>query len=130
LETSRSSGQPQTVQNSEPDILEWSVNVGQEPTDVKFSPDGQLIAVTQIDGKIELWDLRKRLVFEFEGAKEGHFEFSPDGKWVIFANKENQLQVNPITLDGLLERSCDRLKEYFSTNPDKANDLKTCPSSR
>ena len=130
METSRSSGQPQTVQNSEPDILEWSVNVGQEPTDVKFSPDGQLIAVTQIDGKIELWDLRKRLVFEFEGAKEGHFEFSPDGKWVIFANKENQLQVNPITLDGLLERSCDRLKEYFSTNPDKANDLKTCPSSR
>jgi WD40 repeat protein len=110
----------------------WTIDPEIAPTGLKFSPNGQLIAVTLQDGTIQLWDVKGRKVFQFDGAKPESeqqvlFEFSPDGKWAIFVNPDHRLQLEPLTLRGLLEKSCDWLEDYRSTNQAVANQLKKCP---
>lgn len=91
-------------------------------TGVGFSPDSQRLITTGTDHTIRLWDVRGRQIAQFEGDGVA---VSPDWRNIAIVrqatnSEENDtIVIQPIeTLDELLARGCNWLRDYLSTNPD------------
>ncbi len=56
---------------------------------VKFSPDGNKIVTASMDGTAKLWDLERRLLFNYDHASSvNSAEFSPDGSKILTASDD------------------------------------------
>ena len=98
-------------------------------TYINFSPNGKLLATASATNKIGLWNLSGQQVAEFTGH-QGNIksaDFSPDGKLLATASVDQTVIVWRIRgLDELLNQGCDRLKDYFVTDPDEKKKLSVC----
>ncbi len=87
---------------------------------VRFSPDGQLLASGGGDDKVKIWNvsdgsLVRTLVFGSFKQEVFSVEFSPDGKHIAAADRDNDSKVKVWSvLDGALVRSFDN-PEFAST---------------
>ncbi len=92
-----------------------------------FSPDGQRIVTGSWDSTANMWDLQGKELLTLKGHQEAVFSarFSPDGRWIVTASWDGTAKVWPVeTLDGLLAKGCDWLRDYLATNRDAPADLK------
>jgi WD40 repeat protein len=91
----------------------------------RFSNDGQRIATVADDGSARLWDLKGRTLAILEGheAAINDVNFSPDGRQLLTAAKDGTARIWPIeTLDELLVRGCNWLRDYLTYNADRLDD--------
>ena len=117
-------------------ILLWDVMTGtrigqplhgpSDMTDVAFSPDGSLLAGTDIDGGVLLWDARDQPKIEeiSLGGVTGQpwsLEFSPDGRSLVIATDDGTVVVWDVqtkTQAGIPLRGCDGWVREVSFSPD------------
>ncbi|BAT54971.1 Peptidase C14, caspase catalytic subunit p20 [Nostoc sp. NIES-3756] len=95
---------------------------------LSFSPDGKTIASASDDGTIKLWNVANgTLLKTFQGHRGGvrGVSFSPDGKLLASGGHDFKvklwnlegIELQTLDLDELLNRACDRLNNYLTTNP-------------
>jgi len=84
-----------------------------DTSSARFSHDGQRIIA---DGK--LLDLQGRELAEIEGS------LSPDGRWFVGTSGDGIARIWPVeSLETLLAKGCDWLRDYLTTNRDAPEDL-------
>ncbi|NET39892.1 MAG: hypothetical protein F6K19_49390, partial [Cyanothece sp. SIO1E1] len=83
---------------------------------VSFSPDGQQLATASDDGTARLWSRSGELVQEFKGhqGRVWSVSFSPDGQQLATASSDGTARLWPTSLEGLLARSCEWLRDYLT----------------
>ena len=87
---------------------------------VSFSPDGKTLASGSWDATIKLWDVQTQKEIT---ALQGHDDlihsvsFSPDGKTLASGSRDNTIKLWNVDFDYLIERSCDRIRNYLLYNP-------------
>ncbi|UKO96586.1 nSTAND1 domain-containing NTPase [Nostoc sp. UHCC 0870] len=95
---------------------------------VNFSPDGKTLASASDDGTIKLWNIANgTLLTTFQGHQGGvrTVRFSPNGKLLVSGGQDatvklwnlEGIELHTLVLDQLLNRACDRLTDYLTTNP-------------
>lgn len=88
---------------------------------VSFSPQGKTIASASDDNTIKLWNFKGELLKTLSGhrAEVNSVSFSPDSKTLASASRDNTVILWNwnLTLDELLEQSCDWLDDYLKHNP-------------
>jgi WD40 repeat protein len=91
---------------------------------VHFSHDGQQIVTVAEDGTARLWDLEGRELAVFEGHEDAinDANFSPNGQQLITASADGTVRIWQIeTLDELLVRGCDWLRDYLEYSTDASD---------
>ena len=82
---------------------------------VSFSSDGKMIASASLDNTVKLW--------QSNGTLEGHTDsvwgvsFSPDWQTLAAGSGDNTVTVWDFTLDNLLVRGCNLVRDYLENNP-------------
>jgi len=94
----------------------------QQVSRASFSSDGQRIITTGHDGTVRLWNLSGQQLVEFRGYQEGIAGIisSSDGNQLTVVSSSGIVQSLPVenlSLDQLLERSCNWLQNYLTHNP-------------
>jgi WD40 repeat protein len=93
---------------------------------VRFSPDGQTIAFAGEDNIVKLWSIDGRELQTFGGhqARVKSLSFSPIGQILASASDDGTVRLwklEPskwdLSLDNLLVRGCNWLRDYLKTNP-------------
>ncbi|MFP4101785.1 WD40 domain-containing protein [Coleofasciculus sp.] len=117
-------GKDKTVRlwNRDGEWLETLYGHTDEVNGVVFSPDGQMIATMSKDKTVKVWNQEGELLHTLSGLR--------DFDWQVRFTSENQLiasAINGKTLilwnvellqpNQLIERSCDRLRDYLQNNP-------------
>ena len=88
-----------------------------------FSPDGSLLASASdyYDNTIRVWNLSGKQLFAWEGHGElqvKSMSFSADGNLLATLGEDGTTKIWRIGgLNELLERGCDRLRDYLENNP-------------
>jgi WD40 repeat protein len=95
---------------------------------VSFSPDGKFVVSASNDKTIKLWRINGRLVKTFIGHSSPVFDvkFSPDGQSLASAGVDTTIRIwriapediQPPTLNGLVEKGCNWLKDYLNASPE------------
>ncbi|HSR53087.1 MAG TPA: protein kinase [Acidobacteriota bacterium] len=84
-----------------------------------FSPDGQRLAYTSIQGNLILFDIRKLEIsehFHLPGISLVSVDFSPDGKWLVTGEDEGAVRLwrsSPLSPAGELGRHGARVKSVL-----------------
>jgi len=87
---------------------------------VSFSPDGQRLVTAGQDGTAKLLLLSGLQIAQLRGHQGRIYSasFSPDGKYLATAGKDGVARLWQVeSLEQLLERGCDWLKDYFINHP-------------
>ncbi|NEQ68332.1 MAG: hypothetical protein F6J86_28865 [Symploca sp. SIO1B1] len=110
----------------------WDVEMGQEirtlqghnesVNSISFSPDGNILATGSRDQTIKLWDVetgQEISTLQGHNASVTSVSFNPDGNILVTASKSSNkpLILWNLDLDSLMERSCDRVRNYLQHNP-------------
>ncbi len=94
-------------------------------TSANFSPDGSKIVTSAWDKTARVWDIEGNLLLSPTGHTDfvTSANFSPDGSKIVTASRDKIARVwdridrFDSDLDRLIKRSCDKLHDYLSTNP-------------
>jgi WD40 repeat protein len=93
-----------------------------------FSPDSQRILTESSDGSVRLWDLsgRQLAIFKQHGTSTSA-SFSSDGQHIVIASTGGTVRLWRVeSLDQLLSRGCNWLKDYLATHPEELPKLEVC----
>ncbi|HBL58909.1 MAG TPA: hypothetical protein DDZ80_10440 [Cyanobacteria bacterium UBA8803] len=89
---------------------------------VSFSPKGDTLISASRDGTVRLWNANGAWLMTLRGH-EGAVNwasFSPDAQLVASAGDDKTLmlwQLDHLQLNALIEKGCDRARDYLQTNP-------------
>ncbi len=116
--------------SSDNTIKLWDVQTGKEITtlqghndsvySVSFSPDGKTLASSSLDKTIKLWDVqteKETTILQGHDSGVSSVSFSPDGKTLASGSFDNTIKLWNVDFDNLMERSCDRIRNYLLHNP-------------
>jgi WD40 repeat protein/uncharacterized caspase-like protein len=99
-------------------------------TSIRMSPDGKIFVSGSADKTIRLWNVADGILIK---TLSGHpdavnsVSFSPDGKALLSASEKGGVQLWDFDLESLLNRGCDRIKNYLKNNPNvRKSDRETC----
>nr|WP_245916081.1 WD40 repeat domain-containing protein [Merismopedia glauca] len=124
----------------------WNLETGQEiytltghndaVWSVSFSPDGKTLASGSDDSTIKLWNLETgQEIYTLTGHNSvvNSVSFSPDGKTLASGSCDSTIKLwngnNGWDLDALMERSCDKIRNYLTYNPNVSeSDKHLCDS--
>jgi len=108
----------------------WDAQTGKEITtldghhdfvySVSFSPDGQILASASRDTTIKLWDVQTgKEIATLNGHDDfvNSVSFSADGKTLASGSYDKTIKLWNVDFDSLIERSCDRIRNYLLYNP-------------
>jgi WD40 repeat protein len=97
-----------------------------------FSPDGRQILTASSDKTAKVWDIKGNLLATLSGhqGSVNNASFSPDGRQILTASSDNTAKVwdgVDTNLDRLIERGCEMMRDYLTTNPHaKEEDRQMC----
>jgi WD40 repeat protein/energy-coupling factor transporter ATP-binding protein EcfA2 len=88
--------------------------------DIKFSPDGKLLATASWDGTVRLWNYSKLNNQPIELKDHGKewvwgIAFSPDSKKLFAACKDNQIRIWPTNAKQFADQICNKMKRNMSS---------------
>ncbi|AFZ22262.1 nSTAND1 domain-containing NTPase [Allocoleopsis franciscana] len=97
---------------------------------INFNADGSLFATTSFhNGTVTLWDLQGRQLMKFQGYK-GEIKnvgFSADGSKLAVVGEDGKVKLWQLGgLDELLQRGCERARDYLATLDEKNSDRHLC----
>jgi WD40 repeat protein len=91
-----------------------------------FNREGTMVVSASSDGTVKLWDVEiGEELHSFTGHTDGvvSAEFNPDGTQVISASLDTTAKIWKVeTLDELIDRACDWLTPYLTSNPNVTDD--------
>ncbi len=94
---------------------------------VCISPDGRTLATGSIDGTARLWDLSGNQIAEFTGhqGRVTSVCISPDGRTLATGSSDGTARLWRVeSLDELLARGCEWLRDYLSSHPEARERLR------
>ncbi|WP_017719281.1 AAA-like domain-containing protein [Kamptonema formosum] len=98
-------------------------------TSVCISPDGRTLATGSNDGTARLWDLSGNQIAEFTGHQGRVWSvcISPDGRTLATGSNDRTARLWRVeSLDELLARGCEWLKDYLASHPEARKRLRVC----
>ena len=99
-------------------------------TTISLNSDGTVLASGSGDRTIKLWNIKTgELIKNLRGhtSQINSLAFNSNGSSIISGEAQQGLFAWNLNLDNLLERGCDRLSDYLSTNPNvKPNEKNLC----
>jgi WD40 repeat protein len=112
----------------------WDVRTGRElatlggplvkPNSAVMSRDGKLVATASSDGIARLWDSEGHLFAAFGGHNGGivAVALSADGQSLVTAGDDATAHIYPVTLHGLLDVACGRVRAGVANGPSPCAD--------